>query len=260
MTGPVDGQIVMDGLLVVGTEPGCGKTVVTTGLVAAMKEKGFLVQAIKPLYLGSQLDSSVFVTEQEYMDQITRPLNTVDYLALQSPYEMTIQLWQQLQHFCRKLGVPCIIESQGEVTTALGWMTQTRYDSTHLARALDVSILITCPKRPGFLNQLIPTITYLQNQGVPVLGWITTETQPIPPSQLPQWESEVLWLQQEYQIPILGELAFSPSIDVQSGHQGNLIKQTQDGIDLFPIEQALNLTLPMPNEGRPRLTSHHRGF
>lgn len=240
-----DGQLVIDGLLVAGTEPRCGKTVVTTGLVAAMKDKGFLVQAIKPLSVGEDADTSLRVSDQSYMNLVTRPLSPVDCLSINSPYDMTSAIWQKVQHLAKKPEVPCVIESPGSVTDAIGWVQGKRYDTTHFASALGIPMVLVCTKQPDFLSRLIPIVQYIRLQQGNILGWITTEPRPMAEAHLPQWEAEALWFQQEFQLPLLGELAFSPSINVQAGNQGNLIRQTLDGIDLFPLEQALNLLLPL---------------
>ena len=39
------------GLAILGTEPGCGKTVLTTGLAATLQEEGFAARAVKPICL-----------------------------------------------------------------------------------------------------------------------------------------------------------------------------------------------------------------
>jgi len=253
-------QTKATGLLVVGTADDCGKTVVTTGLTAAIKEKGFLVQALKPLELGNLVASEVFYTDQKYMNEVIRPLSALDTLSLLSAYEMTVPLWQQLCHFCKKPGVPCLFESVGDLFTPLAWLEGQRYDATHLAQSLGLPMVLVCQKEPGFLSRLIPTVLYAKERGMTVVGWVAVETQPIPESQLPHWETEVLWFQQEFLTPLLGELAFSPSIDVQFGRQGNLIRQTQEGIDLLPIQQALNLILPMVDGDEPRLLIDARRF
>ncbi|MCP6756421.1 hypothetical protein NL533_32840, partial [Klebsiella pneumoniae] len=43
-----------DGLVILGTESGCGKTVFMAGLAATLREQGFDTRAMKPLVLGAK--------------------------------------------------------------------------------------------------------------------------------------------------------------------------------------------------------------
>ena len=64
------------------------------------------------------------------------------------------------------------------------------------------------------------------------------------PARVPEWEQDVLFLRGHTDIPYLGEIAYSPSISVEALQQGNLCRITELGVDLLPIQQALNLLVP----------------
>src|ERR1700691_3365935 len=56
------------GLTVLGTEFGCGKTVLIAGIAALLNEQGFQAQAIKPVVTGLQ---QAWQTELSFISTIT---------------------------------------------------------------------------------------------------------------------------------------------------------------------------------------------
>ena len=112
-------------------------------------------------------------------------------------------------------------------------------DVVALSKILGLPILLVTPYSDALISQIAPAITYLQAHHADVVGWTGVQTEPgILPSH---WEAEGLYLAQQYHLHCLGTLPYSPSISVEGMQQGNLIRMTENNIDLLPIQQAIRL-------------------
>lgn len=77
---------------------------------------------------------------------------------------------------------------------------------------------------------------------------MAVENRALEKSLFPHWDEDVLYITHRFSLPYLGELSYSPSINVELGYQGNLIHQAETGIDLLPVQMALRPLLPSGHE------------
>jgi dethiobiotin synthetase len=242
------------GLIVTGVQARCGKTVVCAGLAGVMRELGFLVQAIKPMVFLSPTDIRKGY-EQAYFDRITSFPNepgsrqNVEVFSTHSPHTAGTAEWKHLVSLCHKRGTPYVLETPGNLATPIRASYEETLDVKDLADALALPVLLVAQKQADILSVLPPVLAYAAYRGIPLIGWVAVETSPVKPASFSfdTWQEDLLYLSRCSNIPYLGEIPFSPSISVETFHQGNLFRLTEMGLDLFPIQQALDVAIPLFN-------------
>lgn len=228
------------GLVVTGTHAKCGKTIACAGLAGILNELGFSAQAIKPF----SFQPTVTIRsgyEQAFFDRVIRPVQPVEVFAKESALQVSNVDWQRLLEACRKRVYPYLLETPGSAASPIRFEQDELRDSVDLAKALEVPLLLVTAKQPDLIGALTPMLSYLWSRDAKAIGWMAVETTPV---QTPFWDEEVIYLRQQSEIPYLGEIAYSPSISVEALQQGNLLRITEAGLDLLPIQQALNLLVP----------------
>jgi dethiobiotin synthetase len=228
------------GLLVTGTHAQCGKTVVCAGLAGVFNSLGFTAQAIKPFSFQPEVTIRGGY-EQAFFDRLNPPRQSIELCSKPSPLKVTAQDWRQLQETCRKRVYPYLLESPGSVASSLHFVEREFADSVDLAKALEIPMLLVTQKKPDLIGTMAPVFAYLWAKDATVIGWLAVESHP---AQVPDWDEEVFFLRNHSDISYLGEIAYSPSISVEALQQGNLLRNTELGVDLLPIQQALNLLVP----------------
>jgi len=228
------------GLIVTGTHAKCGKTVACAGLASVLHDLGFHTQALKPLAFQPKV-SLRRGYEQAFFDRIIPAMQMTDVLTAEAPRGISPIEYQRLIEICRKRVYPYLLETPGNVATPIRFATNEMLDCIDLARTLGLPILIVTSKRRDLIGTLAPGLSYLSKRDAKVVGWMAVETEPM---ETPDWDYETLFLRTQYDIPFLGEIPYSPSISVETLQQGNLQRSTEMGVDLLPIQQALDLLLP----------------
>jgi dethiobiotin synthetase len=229
------------GLLVSGTHSKCGKSIACAGLAGVFNELGFPTQAIKPLSFQPKLSIRKSY-EQAFFEKVIPPLQSIEGFSEESPLDIKPTQWQQLIEFCRKRIHPYILETPGNIASPIRYVQHEIYDSIDLAKTLEIPMLIVTAKQTDLIASLAPIFAYVWYRNATVAGWLAVETTP---TSVPDWEAEILYLRSHYDIPYLGEIAYSPSISVEALQQGNLLRNTELGVDILPIQQALNLLIPI---------------
>jgi dethiobiotin synthetase len=230
----------IEGLIITSTAPRSGKSVVTAGLASALLQEGMKVQAIKPLEFRSPMAIRQSM-DQPFFDKATRALQTFTPIEVESAYDISNLTWARVIEATRKTVFPALIETPGTIASPIRHESGNMIDAIDLAHLLGVPILIVTPKTPNLIEQAAPALAYLQlRQGTSPLGigWIGVETKP---TQAPHWESESFYLSQQYRIPCLGTLPYSPHLSVESMQIGDLTELTAMAIDLLPLQHALKL-------------------
>jgi dethiobiotin synthetase len=240
--GSPSGRNPMDarGLIVTGTHPKCGKTIACAGLAGVLNELGFHAQAMKPLAFQPRVSLRKGY-EQAFFDRVIPPWQMVDVLTAEAPRDVTPVSYQRLLEICRKRVYPYLLESPGNAATPIRFSPTELLDSADLAQALGLQMLVVTSKQPDIIGALAPVFAYLWSRDAKVAGWLAVETSPV---ETPDWDNEILYLRAQYDVPFLGEIPYSPSISVETLQQGNLLRSTEMGVDLLPIQQALELLLP----------------
>lgn len=237
------GRNMMDarGMIITGTHPKCGKTIAAAGLAGVLNELGFHAQALKPLAFQPKV-SLRRGYEQAFFDRVIPSMQMLDVLTAETPRAVSPIEYQRLLEACRKRVYPYLLETPGNAATPIRLSTSDMLDAADLAKTLGLPVLVVTSKQPDIIGAVAPVLAYLWSRDAKVAGWLAVETAP---SQAPDWEYEMLYLRSQYDVPYLGEIPYSPSISVEALQPGNLLRATELGIDLLPIQQALDLLLPI---------------
>lgn len=231
------------GIVLTGTHARCGKTVAAAGLGLALQSLGFGVEALKPLSFQPPV-SIRGGYEQAYFERLLPFQQATQWIPRPSARAVTLTDWQGLLAYAQSRVSPYILETPAQLSSPIFWDSDgASLDAVHLANALALPLLLVTQKQPDLLGVLLPVWAWLQARGCLPLGWMAVETTPL---VCPCWDADVLFLQQEMPMPFLGEIAYSPSISVEALQQGNLLRSTEMGVDLAPIQQGVNLLLPFP--------------
>lgn len=242
----------MQGLTVLGTEFGCGKTVLITGLTALLNEQGFQAQAIKPVVTGHQ---QAWQAELSFISTITHVPLDYQPMVLQQDFGMDGNSWRKTILAKRALSRLTLLETPGSCSTplifaeqlanaqVLGWQ-----DSSDLAFAFAYPCVLVAKHNKELLEKLSVCSQYIKAKALELIGLITVEISEGEGGKLEEHltrtQTELLLLAKT-QVPYLGCIKYSPSISVPGVKQGNLIKLTSAGLELLGMIKALNLKVPL---------------
>jgi dethiobiotin synthetase len=245
----VDKSVSGGGLTILGTEFGCGKTTLITGLTALLNEQGFQARAIKPVVLGNWQAELSFISTitripLDYNPELLETgigLNSTSWrnssIAKGKPCELTLI---ELPGSC---STPLIYDSQLPMSIKSGW-----WDCCDLALQYGYPCLLVARHNSRMLEKLSVHSSYIKSKGLNLIGLITVEVSEgqgtTLQEHLTRTQTELLLLTRT-QIPYLGCIKYSPSISVAQGNQGNLIKLTSTGLELLGLMKALNLKIPL---------------
>jgi dethiobiotin synthetase len=225
----------MEGVMIVGSDRQCGKTVVTAGLACALAASGFHIQAFKPLGIGPAGDE-----DQQYIDKITQQFSAGQTLKADSPHEVSTALWHRMMEQLKSTLYPCLIEAPGQV--AMLWrMTGQPVDALDIAQTLGLSVLLTTRADDCFMEKTRSALSFISGRGVSLLGFIAVQTQPGENAETIGQEAFIV--SQEFKTPVLGSLPYSPSIQVSLLQQGNLLRLVEENIDLLPLQMGMGIML-----------------
>jgi dethiobiotin synthetase len=242
----------VEGLTILGTEFGCGKTVLTTGLAALLNQQGFQAQAIKPIVSGSQTS---WQAELSFISTITG--TPLDYLPVlvEPGVGITTNSWRKIIVNKKVSSGPVLLELPGSCATPLIFDTQLPnaidcawWDSCDLAASFGYPCILVAKHNEEMMEKLSICSQYIKAKALKLIGLISVEVSPryggSLEERLTRTQTEIL-LQTRTQIPYLGCIKYSPSISVPLVKQGNLIKLTSAGLELLGLIKALNLKVPL---------------
>lgn len=234
------------GMTILGTEAGCGKTAVMTGLSALLRQNGHSIRAVKPVSLGPRERCEA---ELSFICSITGTPRSYPATFVPSARQLSHAQWAQALSICLNSTDLTMVETPASLSSAMsfemsedGSMAYSWKDSTDFARELNFPVIIVARHNEEAVERLILAWSYARVQGLTIAGLVTVETANGQGLALEAklTRSEVnLLLKSRTGAPYLGCLKFSPSISVPRVNQGNLVKMTSEGIDMLAVQQAL---------------------
>jgi dethiobiotin synthetase len=236
------------GVVIVGTQAGCGKTVLACGLAGALREQGFNPRVLKPVFIGTRK-----AAEQEISFISTAGKSPPSYpmIFLERPANATDSNWQNAVAMTVGPNQLNLIEMPGGCATPVcyestGVQSGAWRDSADLAREFDLPCILVAKHQRDALESLVLGASYLKSQGLEVLALATVEVVQSGGAELENHTARddfSMGLFSRTNVPFMGCMKFSPSISVPSVTQGSLIKTTA-GLDLLILLRALNLGVP----------------
>ena len=236
------------GLLVVGCDHACGKTVLMTGLAGVLDEQGAPVRAIKPISLGGGLASKA---ELSFISSVSNTPLDYPRLALEFPPTIKEELWSKAIFSVVRSDDFTIAELPGNATTPVDFevnsnnqFNYTWKNTTDLALEIGFPVLLVARHSVDAIERIDITFSYLKSREVDILALATVQTNERDAQttgrQIPLSDFELL-LSTRTRCAYLGCLPFSPSISVPRGNQGNIRKLTSESLDLLVLRRCLDL-------------------
>ena len=172
------------GLFITGTDTGVGKTVITAGLLGALRRRGINAMAIKPIQSGGILRDNQLVSEDAHFYGVVTDLpytsRELNPICLQAPLApavaaeaegVTISLETMMDHF-RRISAEhqlTIVEGAGGLIVPLVGTEETMAD---LAVGIDLPLVIVARPNLGTINHTCLTVAYAKARGLKVAGII----------------------------------------------------------------------------------------
>ena len=209
------------GLFITGTDTGVGKTLVSTGLITLLKERGMRVGVMKPVESGCRRENGGLIPEDAIL--LKNAAKSQDELDIINPYALEAPLAPALAAEMEGVEIRLeVIQSAFEVLTsrydivivegAGGFLVPIFGDffMADLAKELDLPLLLVTEAKLGIINHTLLTLAHAREREIPVLGIVmnrTSDQQGLPeslnPDALKRWAKA----------PFLGSIPFMPGFD-----------------------------------------------
>lgn len=170
----------MPGLFITGTDTGVGKTVVTAGLAAYLRHRGFDSGVMKPLETGCLSGSAG--SDSVYLKKISQSKDDLDLIntyAFQAPLapgvaaqlegvEISFDLIKERFRRLELMHSFVLVEGAGGLLVPIG-KKKTMVD---LMEYLELPILLVARLGLGTVNHSLLSLEYLAKRQVPVAGMV----------------------------------------------------------------------------------------
>lgn len=209
---------------ILGTDTGVGKTVFTASLLRGLNDRGQATIGLKPVASGARLTSMGLRNDDALCLQkaasVFLPYEQVNPFCFAAPIAPHIAAAQEkvflnistiMQACALTLNYQtdyCFIEGVGGICVPLN-KQETFAD---LVKAMGFPVILVVGMRVGCLNQALLTWKYLQQQNVPVIGWVANQIDPT----MDCIEENINFLKYAFQAPYLGFFPHLQSFNLNS--------------------------------------------
>jgi len=237
----------MDGIFIIGTDTGVGKTFFAVALIKKMREKGIRVSAMKPFECGQTTPS-----DSERLWQATGPPSKTipQYVcpypldlplapaqaAAQMKQKISLQRIQRAFRKGQKEGDFLIVEGCGGLLVPL-LPQDPFYTIEDLALDFGLAVLLVARAGLGTLNHTLLTVHRCQQVGLPLMGIVLNQERPSTAENDPSLSFNLNTLENLCSIPVWGPLPYqsSPSPDEElSSHLEEIFFHIQSGFHVSP--------------------------
>jgi dethiobiotin synthetase len=209
------------GIFVTGTDTEIGKTIVTAGLIAALRREGVDVGAMKPIASGGIEHGGRVVSEDALLlleaGGGNDSLDLVNPVCLSLPLAPTIaaeregtpidigvvdRAWEKLRaaHDC------VVVEGVGGVAVPI----TEELLAIDLAVRWELPVLIVARPGLGTINHCMLTVDFVRQRGCEVIGVIFCDTSGDPKGEAEATNADAV--QRFAGVPVLGEVCFSDEL------------------------------------------------
>jgi len=210
----------VSGYFITGTDTGIGKTTMSVALVRMLAHGGQRVVGMKPVASGCRITSQGLRNEDAERLLAASSID-VDYATV-NPYAfepaiaphlaardagIRIEL-ERIVDCYEKLATTTdtvIVEGVGGWRVPLGRVITTE----HLAKALNLPVILVVGMRLGCLNHALLTVDAIQDSGLSLAGWIANQVDP----EMARVEDNIEFLHERISAPLLGSAPFMAKDD-----------------------------------------------
>lgn len=208
------------GLFVTGTDTGCGKTLVTLGLMARLQQNGQTVLGMKPVASGAEVTPQGLRNEDALLIQ-RQGSHPVSYeLVNPCVYAPPIAPHLAAEEAGRPIDLESIagayrqLASQADrvVVEGVGGWRVPLGDGLKLAdlvRRLDLEVVMVVGLKLGCLNHALLTAQAILHDGLPLRGWVANQVDP----EMLAREANLRTLRDHLAAPCLGVLPHLPQAE-----------------------------------------------
>ena len=173
----------MRGILITGTGTGIGKTYVTCGLAAALRQRGIRVGVMKPIETGCEERNGILVPEDaiqlKFFSKCESPIEIISpcrYRAPRAPWVAALEEGQEVNVSLLEKNYQDIFSNHDLtlVEGAGGIMVPIHKDFNFadLAQKWGLSVVLVTTAKLGTLNQTLLSLEYLRSKNLNVLGYV----------------------------------------------------------------------------------------
>lgn len=230
----------MPGFFITGTDTGVGKTALTAGLAANLRQKGFDVGIMKAVQTGCRKNGG------QYSPLDARFITTVtgidDDLELVCPYclepaaapytasKMTgIQIKPtKIKDAYRKLSKRhslMLVEGAGGIMVPITG----RLLMAGLAKMFNLKLLVVARPGLGTINHTLLTVAYARTENIDIAGIIINGYREKGAS--PAEKMNPALIEELSGIPVIGIIPYDPSLDVDTNKPGRISELVRQSID-----------------------------
>lgn len=205
------------GLFVTGTDTGVGKTLVSCALLRAFAARGLRAVGMKPVAAGCYRRGGQW--ENEDVDALVaasnvaataRDVNPYRFEPAIAPHIAAVRAGDSisLDRICASYEVlrrdadRVIVEGAGGLLVPLG----DGIDFTHLAKRLELPVVLVVGMRLGCLNHALLTAESVRRHGLLLAGWVANTLDPA----MPEFAANLQSLEARLGASLLGVLPFGP--------------------------------------------------
>ena len=199
------------GIFVTGTDTGVGKTWVSTGLMAALQQRGLAVLGMKPVASGCEQTPAGLRNEDALLLQ-RQGSHPIDYQLLNpyafappiAPHVAAAQAGTRID-LARLETNYKILSTQADVVVvegAGGWLVplNERDPMADLAARLELEVMLVVGLRLGCINHALLSVESIVRRGVPLAGWVANTLEPA----MPVLAENLAALRAHIEAPLLG--------------------------------------------------------
>lgn len=213
----------MKGIFVTATDTGVGKTLVSCGIILALRRTGQRVAGMKPVASGCEQTSDGLVSEDASLlaaaSGVGAPVDLVNpyrFLPAIAPHIAAAEAgetidFQRIETAFQALGrlADCVVvEGVGGLRVPLN----EHEDVADLARRLGLPVVLVVGMRLGCLNHALLTAEAIERCELPFCGWVANHLD----AGIARSDQNVDALRARLRVPLLGRVPFVPSADVET--------------------------------------------
>jgi len=210
----------MKGIFITATDTGAGKTLVSCGIIHALRGIGLRVAGMKPVASGCEPTAEGLVSDDARQlavaSGLAAPMDLVNpyrFLPAVAPHiaaaEVGVRIdLGRIEAACRALlGIAeaVVVEGVGGLRVPLNHQDEV----VDLAKLLRLPVVLVVGVRLGCLNHALLTAEALERRDVPICGWVANHVDPAMAVQ----DENVEALRNRLGAPMIGRVPFLDSAD-----------------------------------------------
>ncbi|HEX8874088.1 MAG TPA: dethiobiotin synthase [Nitrosospira sp.] len=209
---------MLSGYFVTGTGTDVGKTLVSCALLHAFGAGGRTTVGMKPVATGVEngkwmdVESLVAASNVKASRELVNPYALIPAIAphiaaKQAGIQIDIETIRRACLELQKIADIVIVEGAGGFLAPLN----DHQDSSHMAKALGLPVILAVGMRLGCLSHALLTAQAVRAAGLPLAGWVANRIDP----QMAAFDENVLALEQRMGCALLGVLPFEQNPDAR---------------------------------------------